>query len=739
MEYGLVVVWGSTIILAGSLALPLVTRLFRPFPDQGASFAIPFSIALLGISGFLIGHIQYGWVPLLSWIGILLGLGWWIGDTDSIDYLGYVRSVFVFLGGFLFITAIRAIRPEIAPLPITAGEKFLDFGLLQTILRTEALPPQDMWFAGESLQYYYGGHLIASLLTTGTGTEPGIAYNLSLAVFFGALLVAGYGIAIAIADHNNVNTQVAGVLSVFAIGIAGNIHTFIMILAWILPIQGILLRAGVAPDHNLLTWEPADFFYWDASRIIDGTINEFPLFAWLNGDLHAHMMSTPFLLLVVGMCVAYWYTPEADITERRALIILMTPFLGLLVIINTWSFPVAGGLIALTISFASASPGSLFPSVLHPTTPTYSHYLEEVYRNGIALLIALVVLGVGLVWVTPFVLDSASTRGIGFFPERSTLSGLLIVHGGFLLVFVPYIAHQLSERVDSQHAVLFGGTIWLLWLVGFWILDFAAIGLFAPLLVLSWILLRTDATTGFETVLFVAGLGLILLVELLYVVDPGAPERLNTVFKIYMETWVLWAPAVGVVLAKALEWPDSRRTLGYVLVAIFLISTGSYAAFALPAHFAQDPVDSAGPTLDGTAYVETMYPAEAEAILWLAAQEGQPVLVTAAPGGYTWDPETGQGASAPASLTGLPTVLGWHHQEQYRGTVVYEKRMQAVTTIYEGKPSQQYALLETYDVSYIYIGPAEEARYDLTITDHPDISVAYADKNVTIYVFDGDT
>ena len=90
-------------------------------------------------------------------------------------------------------------------------------------------------------------------------------------------------------------------------------------------------------------------------------------------------------------------------------------------------------------------------------------------------------------------------------------------------------------------------------------------------------------------------------------------------------------------------------------------------------------------------------------------------------------------ASAPASLTGLPTVLGWFHEAQYRGEEAYSTRLRAVELLYSGAPNQQAVLAERYDLRYVYVGPAERARYDVTVDERPWTEVARAFEDVTVY------
>jgi uncharacterized membrane protein len=192
--------------------------------------------------------------------------------------------------------------------------------------------------------------------------------------------------------------------------------------------------------------------------------------------------------------------------------------------------------------------------------------------------------------------------------------------------------------------------------------------------------------------------------------------------------------AAGAVAARLLE-PVRRgattvaraarsRRIRAVAIALLVASLSLYAALALSAHADRHAGDEA--TLDATAFVAEEHPREARAIAWLDARPGRPHIVTAAPGGYRWDPAQGKGASAPSSLTGIPTVAGWHHERGYRGPAAFAARVDDVETIYEGSPQRQAALLGEYDVQYVYLGPAERARYDVTIRDLSGLTVAHS-------------
>lgn len=183
------------------------------------------------------------------------------------------------------------------------------------------------------------------------------------------------------------------------------------------------------------------------------------------------------------------------------------------------------------------------------------------------------------------------------------------------------------------------------------VLNYAVLALVVPLVIVGWLLFRTTANVGFETVLLVAGAGLVTIVEFVYVKDSAISGRFNTVFKVYMQVWVLWGPAAGAVLAILMDqapgpadWSISsvdlsRADVMAVLTVVLVVSTGLYGVLALQNHFTSDAAiaRTENPTLNGMAYLDTRHPFEAEAIRWLDAKRGQPTVVTA-PGRspYSW-------------------------------------------------------------------------------------------------------
>ncbi|EMA52207.1 DUF2298 domain-containing protein [Halococcus salifodinae] len=812
MEYGLVALWFVAYALLALVGLPIASLLFERFPDRGATFALPISLTVLTLVAYWVGHVTFGPVAVgIAVVVLLVASGLAIRAGGSIHLRGLAAAMAVFGLAFGFMLAIRAIDPAVHP---GGGEKFLDFGLIQTVLRADRLPPEDFWFAGERLRYYYGGFVMTALLSMLTDTPARYAYNLALAGFFASLVTAAYGLAGAIADSHGHSHRLAGALAALFVGVGGNLATPGRMLLGLLPDDlaaqyGRVLFAGVrgVPYEEALAnlTVPKNFSYWYGRYVIDGTLNVFPLWSFLNGDLSAFMIAMTFLLGCVALSFAYYRTPETVLTRRRALVfVAFPPAVGLCALISTWSVPSAVGVLWLSLALGDARPATLLPDAIARHLPAPPDATASLARLRHELSRTLVATGVacagglaGAVLASPFLLfHSPEVRGVRFLPPRSGLGELFLVHGAFLTLFALYLVARrprwlrarLARAPPRALAVVGVASVAVLAVLGLAV-DLAAVALAGPFVVVGWVLCRTRADTsrepteepvdgnrpperrrssdaaatlfdagspiGYETVLIVAGAGLVLAVEFAYVSAGSITQnvRWKTVFKVYLQVWVLWGTAAGVALAwllaaardafgRALAGRSVPRTAlaaGLAVLAVTALvvpATGTFAGLALSAHFDDPPAESAGldPTLDGTRFVEQSWPAQAESIAWLDNRSGQPNIVTE-PGTqmYTW-------TSAPATLTGVPTVIGWRHERGYRGAAAFEERVAAVNTIYTEPWSAGAPVLDRYDVRYIYVGPPERDRYGdvQNYARQPNVSVAFENRAVTIYAVDPD-
>src|SRR5699024_9926105 len=200
MEYALVTEWWVVYIGLTVIGLPVAARVCSSLPGRGAGFSLGLSFTIVTVVGFWVGHLALGWVALLAGLAALAVCAVVaMRGGVVIDRRAAAEVLIVFTLVYLSVLAISAVDPSITP----HEEGFLDFGMIMSAYRAPRLPPEDFWFAGKSVIYYYGGHLLGSFLIRLTDTHPWYGFNLAMAGFYGMLATGAYELAGAVAAGRN--------------------------------------------------------------------------------------------------------------------------------------------------------------------------------------------------------------------------------------------------------------------------------------------------------------------------------------------------------------------------------------------------------------------------------------------------------------------------------------------------------------------------------------------------------
>ncbi|MDR1913707.1 MAG: DUF2298 domain-containing protein, partial [Clostridiales bacterium] len=194
--------WWLTLLALGLIFAPLTNLIFKDFKARGYMFAKVIGIAISGYLTWVICSLKImPFTPttvlivlsLCLAVNIAIGIktGFYKDAIKSEDILKRISSqetLFIFL--LFYWSYLRGIKPEIIGL-----EKFMDFGFVNSILRSEYFPPQDMWFAGQPINYYYLGQYFAAYLTRLSFVPSNISYNLMMATLFAVSFMLAYTIA----------------------------------------------------------------------------------------------------------------------------------------------------------------------------------------------------------------------------------------------------------------------------------------------------------------------------------------------------------------------------------------------------------------------------------------------------------------------------------------------------------------------------------------------------------------
>jgi uncharacterized membrane protein len=205
----------------------------------------------------------------------------------------------------------------------------------------------------------------------------------------------------------------------------------------------------------------------------------------------------------------------------------------------------------------------------------------------------------------------------------------------------------------------------------------------------------------------------------------GDIGRMNTVFKFYLQAWILLGMASAYflwILGDAGKLSLSRLRAGrgvwLGLLAVLMIGVMVYPVLGTRDRNVRR-FEFSGLALDGMAYMETGTYVDHEgpltlkydfdAIEWMQENvEGSPVIIEGLSDQYRW-------GNRVSIYTGLPAVIGWDwHQRQQRVGYAYtvsERRVEVDRFFDSTLKDTAVRILDKYNVKYVYIGEMEHAKY----------------------------
>ena len=213
----------------------------------------------------------------------------------------------------------------------------------------------------------------------------------------------------------------------------------------------------------------------------------------------------------------------------------------------------------------------------------------------------------------------------------------------------------------------------------------------------------------FVLMLIVLSSILILVPEFIYVKDIYPTYyRANTMFKLVYEAFILLSLSCGYILVKLITGIRRKKILipfsmaSFVLLFLVLI----YPVFAINSYY--NNLQTKNKSLDGTAYLASLYPNDYRLIIWLNKNvHGQPVILEASGDSYT-------DYARISANTGLPTVIGWSvHEWLWRGTYdVVAPRIADVQILYTTHNiTTARSLIKKYNISYVVVSDLERQKY----------------------------
>jgi len=806
--------WYLLITILGWITFPLAYRLFPALSDRGYTLSRAFGLLIWGYVFWIfasLGLAQNDRGGLLLGLVVLSGLSAWTYFTqyasmEFTDWLKQNRSLIItseilFIIAFGFMAFVRSANPE-----IYGTEKPMELMMINGIMNSPTFPPRDLWLSGYSISYYHFGYVMTSMLAKFTGIPATMAFNLMLALVFGLSAIGAYGVLYNLlalsqrsqvegqASKNSLSSFLSPLLAPVFLLILSNVEGFLEILHN----RGLFWKAG----PNFWTWldipeireapvAPLTWFnmrpgwwWWRASRVVQDyelngtwreTIDEFPTFSYILGDLHPHVLAMPFVLLAIAMALNIFlggWRGSIDLFIGRLHIsktgfVISALMLGGLAFLNTWDILIAGALIA------------------------FSYVLAQVKESGWGweriedfLLLGVPVMITAYILYLPFFIGFSSQAG-GLLPNFMFVTRgaqLWVMWGTLFVSLFAYLIYLWRSHapVNWRAGIVIALGVVLVLLAVMFMLGFlglklktdvvepiiAAQGLSVSGFITASMALRlkyigglltmlalliptlsflfhskdeleasedeiapvTSPSTTFILLLIALGALLIIGPDFIYLSD-NFGYRINTVFKFYYQAWIVLslASAYGtVVLLQRSPALASGASVDYgsqnsfdpPLSAKSRLANGIFSvivALVLIVGLAYPILGFANKTNNfkpTTGYTLDDF----DRIQRENPDEAAAILwLRSAPDGIEAEAIGGSySAFARISIyTGLPTVLGWPgHEGQWRDGALQGSRQQDIETLYSSLDwTTTDRIIRQYNIRYIYVGNLERSTY----------------------------
>jgi len=707
--------WWLVIFLLGGLSLPLIFSIFNDFWDKGYIFSKIVSVGLVTYALLVLGVCRI--LPFTSLsifslvaVGLVLNAIYLCRKARWHDFFGLIRQnwrgflweesmFFLLLTGWSWL---RGFAPDIEGL-----EKFMDWGFINSMLRSKFMPPIDIWFGSEPINYYYFGHLLFATLTKLTGMTSAITYNLSVATVCSLTFISSFSFSANLmsfhkkwpvclipsqatqvellasqtnetirSPHKDTtkHTVFLSLVSALLLTFGGNLHT-------VYKIATIDIQQN---DGNLVLTKEAlskaseAYRFTDATRFIgydpevkeDKPIHEFPLYSFVVADLHGHMNDIPVVLLFMSFLLAIYMDREKK--QRRGL-----PDSGLI----DWKLSIGSSMILSVAYMTNAWDFAIYGLLFGTSFLFINLHLGNNGKTAIskALVNGLLVILFWYIFTLPFSVNFTSmAKGVSFSDAHSPFYQLFILYGGFWIIAAPFffylIATFFSNRIHRQKRLNINVNT-------------------ADVFVFSIILIATL---------------LVIIPEIGYVKDiyVDAGRRSNTMFKLVYQAFIMYSLVSGYVCYRTLLFIKTvplRATYKTLFISV-LICHGLYPYFAIKSYYGLTNYKG----LWGLNFLKSQYPDNFNVANWLNQNvAGQPVILEARGNSFTTDNQI-------SVVTGLPTVLGWFtHEWLWRGgyDLPHARSLDVAKMYQSGDPNELRNIIRKYSIEYVLVGDKEREKY----------------------------
>ena len=345
---------------------------------------------------------------------------------------------------------------------------------------------------------------------------------------------------------------------------------------------------------------PTNRWYWGPTRILaeppvssGNAITEMPYFTFLYGDLHAHMISMPLQFFLMLFLMHEVVNTRKDSPRRTVATVLAigtgAAVAGMLRATNTWDWPTYM-LLGIT--------GLGFAWWLKWRELSRAAVVDMVLRVGGFIALSVWLSYPYTRWYAAIYSSASPWEG-----TKTPIWAYLLINGLFVFLIVSLLVWETARWLSSVRVRdLQGRATWLytglgllagvlLLSIGLSLYEWNVTVILLPIIIWAAVLFfRPGQSRAMQFVLALIGVGVGTTLGVEYIVIDGDIGRQNTVFKFYLQAWLMFSVVGGVAIAWLLTDVDRwrlrrpRRVAGGLRAYSWLSPHVSRHRYACPRH-----------------------------------------------------------------------------------------------------------------------------------------------------------
>jgi len=606
-------------------------------------------------------------------------------------------------------------------------EKIMEFMILSSSMSSESIISEDLWFHNKSLSYYSYGYFVFSSIPSVLNMESSVAFNFILPTVVSLTFLSSSKIIFHIFGNSKTQiyillpfvflyiyfiTPFASIFEMISHSSLGSEYLFNLI-----DIDGITKK-----EKFELFWPNDNWWWFSISRIIsynrpdlflsDYTINEFPSFSFILGDIHPHILVIPFVILGFSLIFSMFYKKDFSLVSM----IWLNLTLIITILINPWYSVILIWYLIVNI---------LFYKKFNNIELKYIKFFIVILI--LEIIFFMVLINPNNLLEFPYV---SNVKIISRFHHLLFYWGFSFIPIFIFIIYKMFIIGLSKDFLKIYLSILIVSLLIPLILPGFYLnfelfVNFLINNIFFTFLLSSLLVIIKSEKKLMKNLLILLFSSLVVIfgAEFIYIVDKFN-NRMNTVFKFYFINYIILnLVSIYFVFYFIKSIRNIKKYISIAFITLLIVPSIWWNVSAIRSR----AIDNIGDF--STNGLDFLNQSEKEVINFIENNiSNESIILESVGKSYTR-------SNIISASTGRATVLAWvNHQLQWRADSQTILELNNKIERFYTNPTLDDEILKQYNVKYILLSTFDKKRYDLNNdSNFDDFNLIFENKEFKIF------